>query len=162
MFNEFGINGRGKDNENTFCIECEKGMLTNEKDLTQHFNNYFENVASKLKEPIVNSEFEHLKTFVQSKVPSNVEFKIPLTNVGFVRNLLLNLDVTPRLHYVPGGHGGHVSGHRGRNGVTVRQRRGTVSTNVSRRDCRGRRGKVFNSQKICHGNHGADDLLFRT
>ena len=69
--------------------------------------------------------------------------------------------LTPRLHYVPGGHGGHVSGHRGRNGVTVRQRRGTVSTNVSRRDCRGRRGKFFNSQKICHGNHGADDLLFR-
>ena len=69
---------------------------------------------------------------------------------------------TPRLHYVPGGHGGHVSGHRGRNGVTVRQRRGTVSTNVSRRDCRGRRSKFLNSQKICHGNHRADDLLFRT
>ena len=68
----------------------------------------------------------------------------------------------PRLHYVPGGHDGHVSGHRGRNGVTVRHRRGTVSTNVSRRDCRGRRGKFLNSQKICHGNHGADDLLFRT
>ena len=67
--------------------------------------------------------------------------------------------VTPQLHYVPGGH---VSGHRGRNVVTVRQRRGTVSTNVSRRDCRGRRGKFLNSQKICHGNHGADDLLLRT
>ena len=72
------------------------------------------------------------------------------------------LILTPRLHYVPGGHGGHVSGHRGRNVVTVRQRRGTVSTNVSRRDCRGRRGKFLNSQKICHGNHGEDDLLFRT
>ena len=69
-------------------------MLTNEKDLTQHFNNYFVNVASKLKEPIVNSEFEHLNTFVQSKVPSNVEFKIPLTNVGFVRNFLSNLNVS--------------------------------------------------------------------
>ena len=75
---------------------------------------------------------------------------------------ILSPKVTPRLHYVPGGHGGHVSGHRGRNVVTVRQRRGTVLTNVSRRDCRGRRGKFLNSQKICHGNHGADDLLFRT
>ena len=46
--------------------------------------------------------------------------------------------------------------------TAVRQRRGTVLTNVSRRDCRGRRGKILNSQKICHGNHGADDLLFRT
>ena len=69
-------------------------MLTNEKDLTQHFNNYFVNVASKLKEPNVNAEFEHLNTFVQSKVPSNVEFKIPLTNVGFVRNFLSNLNVS--------------------------------------------------------------------
>ena len=76
--------------------------------------------------------------------------------IGCVYNTL-----TPRLHYVPGGHGGHVSVHRGRNGVTVRQRRGTVSTNVSPSDCRGRRGKFLNSQKICHGNHGADDLLFR-
>ena len=26
-----------------------------------------------------------------------------------------------RLHYVPGGHGSHVSGHRGQNGMNVRQ-----------------------------------------
>ena len=30
-----------------------------------------------------------------------------------------------RLHYVPGGHGGHVSDNREQNGITVRQRRGT-------------------------------------
>ena len=30
-----------------------------------------------------------------------------------------------RLHYVPGGHGGHVSDKREQNGITVRQRRGT-------------------------------------
>ena len=94
MFKEFGINGRVKDNENTFGIKCESGMITNETDLTKHFNNYFVNVASKLKEPIINSEFEHLNTFVQSKVPSNVEFKIPLTNVGFVRNFLSNLNAS--------------------------------------------------------------------
>ena len=94
MFKEFGINSRVKDNENTFGIKCESGMIRNETDLTHHFNNYFVNVASKLKEPIINSEFEHLNTFVQSKVPSNVEFKIPLTNVGFVRKFLSNLNVS--------------------------------------------------------------------
>ena len=59
-----------------------------------------------------------------------------------------------RLHYVPGGHGSHDFGHRGRNGVTVIQRRGTGSTNVARRGCRGCRGRrdeFLNSQKICHG-----------
>ena len=31
---------------------------------------------------------------MQSKVPSNVEFKIPLTYVGFVRKFLSNLNVS--------------------------------------------------------------------
>ena len=34
-------------------------------------------------------------------------------------------NVILRLHYVPGGHGGHVSDNREQNGITVRQRRGT-------------------------------------
>ena len=64
-----------------------------------------------------------------------------------------------RLHYVPGGHGSHDIGHRGRNGVTVTQRSGTGSTNVARRGCRDRRDRFLNSQKICHGSHGGIDLL---
>ena len=36
-----------------------------------------------------------------------------------------SLWVILRLHYVPGGHGGHVSDNREQNGITVRQRRGT-------------------------------------
>ena len=63
------------------------------------------------------------------------------------------------LHYVPGGHGSHDFGHRGRNGVTVTQRRGTVSTYVARRGRRDRRDRFLNSQKNCHGSHGGIDLL---
>ena len=55
-------------------------IITAESDLAKIFNNYFVNVASKLKEPILNSEFEHLNMFVESKVPNNTEFEIPLTN----------------------------------------------------------------------------------
>ena len=61
-----------------------------------------------------------------------------------------------RLHYVPGGHGSHDFAHRGINGVTVTQRRGTGSTNVARHD---RRDIFLNIQKICHGSHGGIDLL---
>ena len=46
-----------------------------------------------------------------------------------------------RLHYVPGGHGSHFSGHRGQNGTTVRQLEGTGTT-------RGHRDKFLNCQKI--------------
>ena len=64
-----------------------------------------------------------------------------------------------RLHYVTGGHSSHDFGHRGRNGVTVAQRRGTGSTNVARRRCRDRRDRFLNSQEICHGSHVGIDLL---
>ena len=56
-------------------------------------------------------------------------------------------------------HGSHDFGHRGRNGVTVTQRRGTGSTNVARRGRRDRRDRFLNSQKFCHGSHGGIDLL---
>ena len=63
------------------------------------------------------------------------------------------------LHYVPSGHGSQDFGHRGRNGLTVTQRRGTGSTNVAGRGCCGRLDRFFNSQKIGHGSHGGIDLL---
>ena len=53
-----------------------------------------------------------------------------------------------RLHYVAGGHGSHVLGNRGRNRVIVVQRTGFGWTNVARRGCRGRPGKLLNCQKI--------------
>ena len=56
-------------------------------------------------------------------------------------------------------YGNHDFGHRGRNGVTVTQRRGTGSTNVAHRGCRDRRDRFLHSQKICHGSHGGIELL---
>ena len=53
----------------------------------------------------------------------------------------------------------HDFGHRRRNWVTVTQRRGTGSINVARCGCHGRPDKFLNSQKLCHGRHGAIDLL---
>ena len=77
LFKEFGINCKGNG--------CENNLIINESDLAELFDNYFVNVASKLKEPIIDSEFERLNNFVQSNIPSDIEFKIPLTNTGFVK-----------------------------------------------------------------------------
>ena len=67
-----------------------------------------------------------------------------------------------RLHYVPGGHGSHDFGHRGRNGVTVTQRRGTGSTNVARRGCRDRRDRFFMLRlHYIPGGHGSHDFGHR-
>ena len=94
LFKEFGMKGKGNSGENNLGIKCENELITKESELADIFNNYFVNIASKLKEPIVDSEFEELNMFVQSKVPNNVEFDIPFTNVGFVRQFLSNLNVT--------------------------------------------------------------------
>ena len=53
-----------------------------------------------------------------------------------------------RLHYVPGGHGSHDFGHRGRNRVNVIQRRGTGSTNVARGRCRAPRTDFLTVKKL--------------
>ena len=57
------------------------------------FNNFFINIASKLKEPTLKADFEILKNFVGDKVPNDIEFKIPLTNHAFIRNFLSNINV---------------------------------------------------------------------
>ena len=54
----------------------------------------------------------------RKKVKSKIWFDFDLYKM---RKELLIL----RLHYVLGGHGGHVSDNREQNGITVRQRRGT-------------------------------------
>ena len=51
-------------------------------------------MASKLKEPIHDSNFEHIKKFVDSKVDNNVSFSIPEINIAFVRKYILNLDIS--------------------------------------------------------------------
>ena len=43
----------------------------------------------------------------------------PMTSGSGVKYLFL------RLHYVPGGHGSHISDNRDQNRINVRQRRGT-------------------------------------
>ena len=93
------------------------------------------------------------------RVRDDISEQTTILRMFFHKSLALGLNLMLRLHYVPGGHGSHDFSHRGRNGVTVTQRRGTGSTNVARRGRRDRRDRFLNSQKICHGSHGGIDLL---
>ena len=49
---------------------------------------------SQLKEPIEHSDFKHITEYVDSKITSNTFFSIPEITSSFVRNFLVNLDVT--------------------------------------------------------------------
>ena len=52
---------------------------------------------------------------------SEIDQSLQELSFGATKKFLVMLG----LHYVPGGHGNHVSGHRGQNGMDVRQRGGT-------------------------------------
>ena len=90
IFNEVGMKNKENDKNMNSKIKLEENVITNESEVAEVFNNYF---ASKLKEPIINSDFELLNSFIGSKVPSNTDFQIPFTNQTFIRKFLLNLNV---------------------------------------------------------------------
>ena len=68
-------------------------LVQKKSELTELFNSYFVNIATNLKERIIPSDLEILRTFVTSKVPTNTKFSISLTNETFVRKFWTNLSV---------------------------------------------------------------------
>ena len=77
--------------------------------IADHFNEFFINVASNLKQPLKPSNFEKLNSYINSKISNDVSFEIPKINCSFVSSSLLSLDGTkstgldgigPRLLYI--------------------------------------------------------------
>lgn len=93
LFKELGANQKGNACEANVNIKSGEKLVTNESDLAEMFNEYFTNIASSLKEPLLTSDNELLNNYVQTKVPSSSEFSIPLTNITFVQKFLKNLNV---------------------------------------------------------------------
>ena len=50
LFNEFGMNNKER-NKSKFSLKVDDQCVTNDADFVPIFNNYFQNIASKLKEP---------------------------------------------------------------------------------------------------------------
>ena len=93
LFNELGMSKKGSEGNSNMSLKLDDKFITNESDLTEIFNDYFVNIASALKEPNIDSDFEKHSNYVSTKVPSDTEFKIPLTNQTFIKSFLSNLNV---------------------------------------------------------------------
>ena len=91
LFREFGLKYNDCNNSK-FSLKSDDKIITNEADMAGIFNNFFINIAIKLKEPTLKADFEVLKNFVGNKVPNDIEFKIPLTNHAFIRQFLSKLN----------------------------------------------------------------------
>ena len=94
IFQQFGASSKKGSAENILGIKHGEHVITHEKLIADHFNEFFINVASDLKQPLKPSNFEKLNSFIDSKVTNDVSFQIPLINCSFVTNFLLSLDGT--------------------------------------------------------------------
>ena len=79
------MNNKENDNASNFKIKVEDDVISNDSEVAEVFNNYFIYIASKLKEPVPNSDFKELNNIIRSKVPNEIDFKIPFTNQTFIR-----------------------------------------------------------------------------
>ncbi|MCG7869794.1 MAG: hypothetical protein JAY74_25915 [Candidatus Thiodiazotropha taylori] len=94
LFRELGAGGKSDSKKNIFGLTINNEFVSSDFDVANEFNQYFASVASQLKEPIQFSNFEQIKSHVDSKVSSSISFSIPEINQSFVRKYLFNLDVT--------------------------------------------------------------------
>ena len=94
IFQQFGASSKKGSAENILGIKHGEQVITHEKLIADHFNEFFINVASDLKQPLKPSNFEKLNSFIDSKITNDVSFQIPQINCSFVTNFLLSLDGT--------------------------------------------------------------------
>ena len=94
IFKQFGACKKMESTENAFGIKINEQVITNEQMIADHFNDFFINIASNLKQPLKPPHFEKLSNFINSKVTDDVSFDIPLINYTFVTSFLSSMDGT--------------------------------------------------------------------
>ena len=94
LFQEVGT-GKGQKQSNITSLKTDGDSCTEDpSEIADNFNDFFVNVAAKLKEPISSTNHEKLKEFCQSKISEEIKFEIPVINKEKVLKYLLNIDVT--------------------------------------------------------------------
>ncbi|MCG8078589.1 MAG: hypothetical protein JAY75_20420 [Candidatus Thiodiazotropha taylori] len=94
LFKEFGANSKKDENKDFLNLKIGDKIISEDIDLANCFNDYFVNIASKLKEPIEPCSFDELKEFLRQRIPGNVCFELPKMDENFAYNYLSTLDVS--------------------------------------------------------------------
>ena len=77
IFPEVGA-GKGPHKQSTIdSMNSGHTRIEDSLEMANEFNDFFVNIASKLKEPVGKTNHDKLKEFCQSKLPSDTKFKIP-------------------------------------------------------------------------------------
>lgn len=93
LFKELGASKKNN-NSNIFSLRINDKIIENSQEIADEFNRFFVTVASKIKEPIVTSNFDKLKLFCERNAPDNTYFSIPLISYEYVEKYLKHIDIT--------------------------------------------------------------------
>ena len=95
LFQEVGAGKGNKKQSSISSIKVNEDTTSEDPaEIAETFNDFFVNVASRIKEPISNSTHDELKEFCQNKLAEGTRFEIPCLDVTNVRKYLSNIDVT--------------------------------------------------------------------
>ena len=94
LFQEVGAGKGCKKQSNITSIINNGSQIEDPTEIANIFNDFFVNVASRIKEPVTGSNHDKLKEFCQSKLPENAKFSISTIDKHKVLKYLSNIDVS--------------------------------------------------------------------
>ena len=90
---DLGASNKTFSDDEYFTIKQGEKSILDETEKAENLNDYFVNIASKLKEPI-EQNFSILREHINSKIPENMHFELPDIDEPFVFRFLSALDVS--------------------------------------------------------------------
>ena len=69
-------------------------IISDDSVLVEIFNDYFTNIAVKLKELLGQADFTKLRDLINSKIPEDISFELPEIREHFVFTFLSSLDTS--------------------------------------------------------------------
>lgn len=94
IYQEVGAGKGQKRQTNIGPIKNGDLHIEDPSDIANTFNNFFVTVASKIKEPIINSSHGKLRDFCNNRLPSEAKFSIPPIQKDQILKFLQNLDIS--------------------------------------------------------------------
>ena len=95
LFQEVGAGKGAQKQSNISSMKNTDGLCSEDPaEIADTFNDFFVNIASKIKEPVNQTNHDKLKEFCENKIPEGTRFEIPSIEMSKVRKYLSNIDVT--------------------------------------------------------------------
>ena len=92
LFQEFSAGKGSSKGSNISSINHNGVHIEDPTELANTFNNFFANVAGKIKEPVTHSNHDKLKDFCDSRLPDNIKFSISNIEKDQVLKYLSTMD----------------------------------------------------------------------